>query len=394
MDKMQACKQWVSGFNNIPTNVVWKLAYEGDVLELTKLRIGDRVRIPDRGNFEEGEITKVNGNGTYDVSLDKFETSLTFMKDQIKVARNDVLPRWGTMWAFDNSSDNDWLGGNEHINVPDHLQEVSDCGFRIYKQDDFGYLIGVESAASDFYERYWLPLYEARELNWHDEASEERAPELGLEDPSRDEATVEVLVSLAKDNDWHVRRRVGQNPSTPVKVLAELARDEHRDVRLAVAKNPHTPTAMLVAFSKDEHWRVRKAVAKNPLNLAGVLEGLANDERFEVRKEVASNPSPPVAVLAELAKDDEYQVRFCVAKNPFTPESALDALGEDERQVVREAAADSLAINKGKGVGGSLTARAAKVQESALDKLGTEANLATDSLNSRGHDSTKTLQER
>lgn len=74
--------------------------------------------------------------------------------------RYDALPIWGTLWSFGDSIDSDWL--------EDHLREMADCGFRIYRQEDYGYLFGIDGAGYDFYEAHWIPLYRARGLRWHE----------------------------------------------------------------------------------------------------------------------------------------------------------------------------------------------------------------------------------
>lgn len=49
----------------------------------------------------------------------------------------------------------------------DGLLKMSQIGFRIYSHDDWGYFFGIDAAGFDFYKAYWIPLYEARGLNWH-----------------------------------------------------------------------------------------------------------------------------------------------------------------------------------------------------------------------------------
>ena len=83
----------------------------------------------------------------------------------------DYLPMWGTMWSFGDSADDYWLekrGG---------LELMAECGFRIYEQEDFGYLFGIDGAGYSFMEAHWIPLYKARGLRWHRE--EEPAPKGG-----------------------------------------------------------------------------------------------------------------------------------------------------------------------------------------------------------------------
>ena len=83
----------------------------------------------------------------------------------------DYLPMWGTMWSFGDSADDYWLekGGG--------LELMAECGFRIYEQEDFGYLFGIDGAGYSFLHEHWIPLYKARGLRWHRE--EEPAPKGG-----------------------------------------------------------------------------------------------------------------------------------------------------------------------------------------------------------------------
>ena len=73
----------------------------------------------------------------------------------------DVLPVWGTMWQFSDSIDTEWLAGRGG------LKAMTDCGFRIFENDEFGYFFGIDGAGYDFYAEHWIPLYKARGLQWH-----------------------------------------------------------------------------------------------------------------------------------------------------------------------------------------------------------------------------------
>ena len=75
------------------------------------------------------------------------------------------FPAWGTMWAFDDICDIEWCQG--------HLEEMKECGFRIYESEDWEYVFGINGGGYDFYEAHWIPLYRARGLKWHDEITEE-----------------------------------------------------------------------------------------------------------------------------------------------------------------------------------------------------------------------------
>ena len=73
------------------------------------------------------------------------------------------LPMWGTLWQFGDSADDWWLEEGDGIRI------MSECGFRIYEHEEFGYFFGIDGAGYDFYEAHWIPLYKARGLHWHDE---------------------------------------------------------------------------------------------------------------------------------------------------------------------------------------------------------------------------------
>ena len=75
----------------------------------------------------------------------------------------DFLPMWGTMWSFGDSADDYWLEEG------DGLELMAECGFRIYEQEDFGYLFGIDGAGYSFMDEHWIPLYKARGLQWHRE---------------------------------------------------------------------------------------------------------------------------------------------------------------------------------------------------------------------------------
>jgi len=118
MDKKieEATRRWVTRFCAIPKGVIIKLHLAGDTIT---------------------EITPT------------------------KAAQDTFLPTWGTMWSFDDSIDSQWLE-DEH-----NLQAMADCGFRIYEQEDYGYVFGIDGMGYDFYEAHWIPLYKARGLLWH-----------------------------------------------------------------------------------------------------------------------------------------------------------------------------------------------------------------------------------
>ena len=117
----EATREWVREFDAIPQNILFKLARDGDIII---------------------EITPRSADEDYD-------------EDRA------FLPMWGWMWSFHEPRDDSWL------EEKGNLQTMADCGFRIYKQEDCGYIFGIDGAGYDFFEAHWVPLYKARGLRWH-----------------------------------------------------------------------------------------------------------------------------------------------------------------------------------------------------------------------------------
>ena len=116
MTQGQAAGIWVRGFNSLPQSVIEKLIKSGD---------------------EVVEITPYNDE------------------------KDSFLPLWGMMWSFDVAIDNDWLAKKCNQKL------MAECGFRIYEQEDYGYIFGIDGGGYDFYESHWIPLYKVRGLAWH-----------------------------------------------------------------------------------------------------------------------------------------------------------------------------------------------------------------------------------
>lgn len=163
----EAAHAWVREFNAYPIGVISKLCEYEEVEEVTPPTAYDRVSIWG-GEHEgtDGEIVKRDGD-KYVVLLDNGEKIEVDERD-IYVERDDMLPMWGWMWAFGDSIDDEWLSRDDNLRI------MADCGFRIYKQEDIGYLFGIDGAGYDFYSEHWIPLYKARGLHWHKEKEEEK----------------------------------------------------------------------------------------------------------------------------------------------------------------------------------------------------------------------------
>ena len=158
--KKEAAAYWVETFNAIPMGVILKLFdAEDEIVEITPPGMNVEVFVISENCH--GEITAVRGD-KFVVDLDNGET-VEVPSEDVVVEYYDYFPMWGTMWQFSDPVDIWWLeekGG---------LQIMGNCGFRIYEQEDYGYIFGIDGAGYDFYEAHWIPLYDARGLKWHKE---------------------------------------------------------------------------------------------------------------------------------------------------------------------------------------------------------------------------------
>ena len=164
----EATERWMDEFSRIPIGIVEKLlkANPDEVREITLPRKYDRVNVWGGEYSGEGEITGYDEEtGLYTIEMDDGE-EIQVEAETFEVLRDSFLPMWGTMWAFDDSWDDDWL---EHGG----LQKMADCGFRIYEQEDYGHIFGIDGMGYSFMDAHFEPLYRARGLHWHDK--EEKA---------------------------------------------------------------------------------------------------------------------------------------------------------------------------------------------------------------------------
>lgn len=164
--KKQATERWVSQFNAIPTSMIEALwvhlgEHEGTGWqELTRPRVGNLVYYDPLE--ETGEIISVDREKEeFTIRLDS--NIVVFAKeDDFSTDPEATLPMWGTMWSFGDMCDNYWLEKQDGIEI------MSEHGFRVYEHEEFGYFFGIDGAGYGFYEEHWIPLYEARGLQWHD----------------------------------------------------------------------------------------------------------------------------------------------------------------------------------------------------------------------------------
>ena len=155
----EATEAWVHEMNAIPHGMISQLFedHPDDWTEVTMPSKYDRVYVYDGEDY--GEITEINDD-IYTIKLDN-GNEIKCESDDFEFEKDSYLPMWGTMWSFGDNCDDWWLEEKDGIKL------MSECGFRIYKHEEFGYFFGIDGAGYSFYEEHWIPLYKARGLQWH-----------------------------------------------------------------------------------------------------------------------------------------------------------------------------------------------------------------------------------
>lgn len=165
-----AAHEWVKEFNAFPYGMIEKLMKNdpNEWYEVTMPAYGDRVYVYEEGEYGEIENIREPSDDDdieeilYEITLDK-GNKVFCTRDDFESEYYGGLPMWGTLWQFGDSCDDWWLEEGDGIRI------MSECGFRIYEHEEFGYFFGIDGAGYDFYEAHWIPLYKARGLHWHDE---------------------------------------------------------------------------------------------------------------------------------------------------------------------------------------------------------------------------------
>ncbi|MUU73524.1 hypothetical protein [Pseudarthrobacter sp. GA104] len=166
-----------------------------------------------------------------------------------------------------------------------------------------------------------------------------------------DDLPLDVLVRLAADNDFDVRRAVAGHERLPQSTMVALAADPGWEVRLEVLQNPSRPTELIADTAASvlrdaPDWRLPGVLAavidlassevpKGTIEEALVRLSKSRLRDPDVRQAAASHQRTPPAVLARLARVADSGIRAAVAANPRTPADALEALSTDPDEYVR-----------------------------------------------------------
>ncbi len=152
---------------------------------------------------------------------------------------------------------------------------------------------------------------------------------------------------LSRDQDYRIRKTIGENPSCPSAILTNLAKDSKYPVRRSVAKNPAIELQLIEQLARDNSMWVREGVARNPNCPIHLLEILAKDEHSRVRYAVALNRASHQEILFDLGTESEEDenssfVRLGVARNLNAPYWILLNMLDDSYKYVRNEAAKAL----------------------------------------------------
>lgn len=164
----EAAVEFVKEFNAFPTDMIsYLMKHDIDSWsEVTRPAQYDSVYVYDTPD----EIDSLEHGGEikyYDKDEDVYhirlydENEIVCCENEFDVEYNGALPMWGTMWQFSDPCDTHWMENEDGVFI------MSQLGFRIYYHEEWGYFFGIDSAGFDFYKVFWIPLYEARGLQWH-----------------------------------------------------------------------------------------------------------------------------------------------------------------------------------------------------------------------------------
>lgn len=101
-------------------------------------------------------------------------------------------------------------------------------------------------------------------------------------------------------------------------------------IKCVVALNPKANVNILTTLANNDNWCVVTYVATNPNTPINVLENLATHREYWVRCAVASNPNVSIQILQKLQYDNDIMVKRCVAKNPLATNDILKILSHDK----------------------------------------------------------------
>lgn len=228
--EMEACREWVDTFNNIPGSPLER-AYgpEGDALKLLAggSRKSDCCGIVSE---ETADDPRHPATGNEDVAERVYKCSECDKPCGWSWGGAEYAwpAGWGTLFNPKDSSDEDWMNRN--------AEQIADkCGLLVYECDEVGILLGVDGGGYDFYEQHWLPLYRLRGLEWHEKVEVKPAKVEAKAKPHRMPRGKALPKTKAKVSCQH-RSRFDER-------VCEAEAEERADRKAELAKRKSKPKA-------------------------------------------------------------------------------------------------------------------------------------------------------
>lgn len=173
---IDAVHNWIGTFNAIPSRLIQRGYGSDEVLAEDFIQLtGRQWECEQCGSIEEQQSrvvkirTRLGLDATHNARLIAQLRcpqchGVGYLSDFDGVTYgSNGLPAWDTLWMFDNSFDEDWA--REHLDVMEKL------GFVVYDAGDVGLIFGIDGAGYNFYDHHWVPLYQARGLQWHQQGA-------------------------------------------------------------------------------------------------------------------------------------------------------------------------------------------------------------------------------
>jgi hypothetical protein len=153
-----------------------------------------------------------------------------------------------------------------------------------------------------------------------------RAPTFVRRRVARDSADPELLVQLACDESYWVRRQAADNPALPSAALEVLVRaGATRDLRGFAVPDPTLSPERIESIVSRGKFAGELAV-RHPRTPAKTLAALGSEGAPSLRLAVARHPNAATATLARLCSDLEVSVRVAAASHPGRADSVIELL--------------------------------------------------------------------
>ena len=160
----EATMEWIREYMDaIQSNMIQDLMTydESDWEEVTKPVKGDEVVLLNKSDQIGTVLEYDEDSEIYKVELENGDVEELREWEDFYLPSSD-FPMWSTMWSFRDSADEQWLV------YYDGVRKLSECGFTVYESKKYGYFFGIDAAGYNFVDAFWIPLYKARGLKWHD----------------------------------------------------------------------------------------------------------------------------------------------------------------------------------------------------------------------------------